>query len=130
MKGFKEAYKSICHYYNEHESHMKIHFTSQTCIEFFFITNQSFMNILHSHKLVCLPWESGAKFMTCCKNLPVSIANRYSLGFVRVSFPKEVECNAEEYSIVIADNYENFQKYFTCWTWILITCLPISREWF
>ena len=29
---------------------------------------------------------------------------------MRVSFPKEVECNAEKYSIVVADNYENFQN--------------------
>ena len=40
--------------------------------------------------------------MTCRKNLPVLIAIKYSLV--------EVEINAEEYSIVVAANYENFQN--------------------
>ena len=36
---------------------------------------------------------------------------------MRVFFPKEVEFNAEEYSIVVAENYENFQN-----------ILPVEKE--
>ena len=43
MKGFKEAYKSIFHYWNEHGSHENS----------FYILN--ILNILHGPKLVLLP---------------------------------------------------------------------------
>ena len=46
MKGLKEAYKSIFHYYNEHESH-KNSFYILNMHWIYFIPNKSFMNILH-----------------------------------------------------------------------------------
>ena len=55
MKGFKEAYRSIFHYYNKHGSHEKSFYISNMhCI--YLIPNQSCMNILHGHKLVRLPY--------------------------------------------------------------------------
>ena len=53
MKGFKEAYKSIFHYYNEHGSHGNSFYISNMHW-IHFIPNQSFMNILHGYKLVLL----------------------------------------------------------------------------
>ena len=55
MKGFKEAYKSIFHYYNEHGSHENSFYISNMHW-IYFIPNQSFMNILHDYKLVRLLW--------------------------------------------------------------------------
>ena len=61
MKGFKGAYKSIFHYYNEHGSHENSFYISN--IHWIhFIPNQSFMNILHGYKLVRLAYFSGAGF--------------------------------------------------------------------
>ena len=54
MKGFKEAYKGIFHYYNEHGSH-KNPFDISNMHLIYFIPNQSFMNTLHGYKLVRLP---------------------------------------------------------------------------
>ena len=66
MKGFKEAYKSIFHYYNEHGSHENsLYISNMHWIHF--IPNQSFMNILHGYKLVRLPSEHYL-------NAPCSIA--------------------------------------------------------
>ena len=50
MKGFKEAYKSIFYYYHEHGSH-KNSFYISNMHWIYLISNQSFMNILHGHKL-------------------------------------------------------------------------------
>ena len=54
MKGSKEAYKIIFHYYNEHGSHENSFYISNMHW-IYFIPNHSFMNILHGHKLVRLP---------------------------------------------------------------------------
>ena len=54
MKGFKEAYKSIFHYYNKHGSHKNSFYISKMHW-IHFIPNQSFRNILHGYKLVNLP---------------------------------------------------------------------------
>ena len=54
MKGFKEAYKSIFHYCNEHGSHENSFYSSKMNW-YYFIPNQSFMNILRGNKLVRLP---------------------------------------------------------------------------
>ena len=56
MKGFKEAYKSIFHYYNEYGWHENSFYISNMHW-IYFIPNQSFMNILHGHKLVRLPYK-------------------------------------------------------------------------
>ena len=55
MKGFKAAYKSICHYYNVHESREDSFYISNMHW-IYCISNQSFMNILHGYKLVRLHW--------------------------------------------------------------------------
>ena len=56
MKGSKEAYKSIFHYYNEHRSHENSFYISLSNLNWiYFIPNQSFMNILHGYKLLRLP---------------------------------------------------------------------------
>ena len=60
MKGFKEAYRTIFHSYNEHGSHKKSFYISNMHWVFF-IPNQLFMNILHVHKLVQLS-HSSEKF--------------------------------------------------------------------
>ena len=63
MKGFKEVYKSIFHYYNEHVSHEKsFHISNMHWI--YFIPNQSFMNILHGYKLVRLPYRTFREHCT------------------------------------------------------------------
>ena len=49
MKGAKEAYKRIFHYYNE--SHENLFYISNMHW-IYFIPNRLFMNILHGHKLV------------------------------------------------------------------------------
>ena len=54
MKGFKKAYKSILHYFNEHGSHENLFYISNIHW-IYFIPNQSFMNISHGYKLVRLP---------------------------------------------------------------------------
>ena len=54
MKGF-EAYKSIFHYYNEHGSHENLVYIFNMHL-IYFISSQSFMNILHGYKLVQLPY--------------------------------------------------------------------------
>ena len=56
MKGFKEAYKSIFHYYTEHRSHENSFYISNMH-SINFIANQSFINILHGYKLVRLPYR-------------------------------------------------------------------------
>ena len=57
MKGFKEAYKSIFHYYNEHGLHENSFYISNMHW-IYFIPNQSFMFIFHSYKLVRLPYRA------------------------------------------------------------------------
>ena len=57
MKGFKEAYKSIFHNYNEHGS-LENSFYISNMYWIHFIPNQSFMNILHCYKLVRLPYHN------------------------------------------------------------------------
>ena len=55
MSGFKKAYNSIFHYYNEHESYENSFYISNMHW-IYFIPNQSFINMLHGYKLVCLPY--------------------------------------------------------------------------
>ena len=55
MEGFAEAYKSIFHYYNQHGSHENSFYISNMDW-IYLISNQSFVNILHSYKLVSLPY--------------------------------------------------------------------------
>ena len=55
MKGFKEAYKSIFHYYNEYGSHKNSCYISNMHW-IYFIPNKLLINILHGHKLVRLPY--------------------------------------------------------------------------
>ena len=55
MKGFKEAYKSIFHYCNEHGLHENS-FSISNMYWIYFIPNQSFMNILRGYKLARLPY--------------------------------------------------------------------------
>ena len=64
MKGFKEAYKSIFHYYNEHGSHENS-FYILNMHWIYFIPNQSFMNILHGYKLVHLPYVLNFCYLSC-----------------------------------------------------------------
>ena len=55
MSGFKKAYNSIFHYYNEHESYENSFYISNMHW-IYFIPNQSFINMLHGYKLVRLPY--------------------------------------------------------------------------
>ena len=58
MKGCKEAYESIFHYYNEYGSHENSFYLSNIYwIDF--LPNQSFMNILHGFKLAHSPYLYG-----------------------------------------------------------------------
>ncbi|XP_043481648.1 uncharacterized protein LOC122510809 [Leptopilina heterotoma] len=58
--------------------------------------------------------KQTAKSMTCRKNLPLSIAKRYALNVCakflsKTGFPHDIECKTEKYTIIEAENYENFQ---------------------
>ena len=56
MKGFKEVYKSIFYHFNEHGSHENSFYISNMHW-IYFIPNQLYMNILHGHKPVRLPYN-------------------------------------------------------------------------
>ena len=80
MKGFKEAYKSIFHYYNEQRSHENsFYILNMHWIHFIF--NQSFMNILRGYKLgafTLLYYLSSMSFFFSIKCIPCN--RTYILG--------------------------------------------------
>ena len=74
MKGFKEAFKSMFHYYNEHGLHENSFYISNMHW-IYFIPNQLFMNILHGYKQVRLPYMCYRKWIV--------ITYKSTIGFMR-----------------------------------------------
>ena len=75
MKGFKEAYKSIFHHYNEHVSHENS-FQISNMHWIHFIPNQSFMNI----RVVKKNQFRGNQFLFQFLNLYVEKNSREGCG--------------------------------------------------
>ena len=113
MKGFKEAYKSIFHDYNQHESHENPFYISNIHW-IYFIPKQSFVNILHGYKLVRLPYHGLFYCITTtpswavwnwCQQRPIISFTAFSLW-----------TTAFEFSSV-------------CWVYASIGCLRVRGVW-